>query len=292
MRDIHTLRGDPYARRKYNLKMTVKRLKEKASWIRREVFEMAMRAGKGHLGGAFSCVEILVALYYGGILRVSPKTKEHPLRDRFILSKGHDCLSLYVILADLGFFDVEELGKHGKNDSMLGGHPDHFIPGVEISSGSLGHGLGIACGLALSAKLNRYNFITVALLGDGECMEGSVWEATSFAAAQKLNNLVAIVDNNKIGATDFIKNYGGSASLEKKWRSFGWDALVVDGHNFDEIFHATKSIRKRISFRPLAIIANTVKGKGVSFMENDPHWHHGIPKGEFIDRARKELSLT
>lgn len=270
--------------------MNFKKFEEKTKWIRMQSLEMAVSAGKAHLGGAFSCAEILTALYYGNILKISPKTIKQNNRDRFILSKGHSCLALYSILADLGFFSLKELEKYGKNGSMLGGHPDHYIPGIEVSSGSLGHGLGIGCGLALSAKLNKKSFITIVLLGDGECCEGSVWEAANFASAQKLNNLIAIIDNNKIGATSLTKNYAGPMPLAGKWKAFGWDVIEINGHNFKDIFSALGNIRSRKSSRPLAIVANTIKGKGVSFMENNFHWHHGVPKEEFLDKARKELS--
>ncbi len=270
--------------------MNFKKIKEKSNWIRKQALEMAVSAGKGHLGGAFSCVEILVALFYGRILRFSPRKKKDPNRDRFILSKGHACLTLYSILGDLGFFSKQQLKNYGKDGSLLGGHPDHYTPGVEVSTGSLGHGLGIGCGLALSAKLNHKSFITVVLLGDGECCEGSVWEAATFASAQKLNNLVAIVDNNKVGATSPTKKYVGPMSWTGKWRAFGWDVKEIDGHNFKDIFSVLKDIHSRKSKRPLVIVANTIKGKGVSFMENDFHWHHGIPKGELLEQARKELN--
>lgn len=265
-------------------------LKEKARWVRRKSFEMAISAGRGHLGGAFSCADILVALYYGGVLRTSAAEMRDENRDRFILSKGHSCLSLYAILADRGYFDLKELEKYGKNGTILGGHPDHLIPGVEAISGSLGHGLGIGCGLALAAKLKKQKYLTFVLLGDGECNEGSVWEAVSFAACQHLCNLVAIIDQNKIGATDFVKNYGDGEPLEKKWESFGWEARSVNGHDFGELLEVLRDVRGRGLEKPLAIIAHTVKGKGVSFMENDPYWHHGIPAGELFAKAREELN--
>jgi transketolase len=268
----------------------IESLKKKANWVRRQALEMAVKAKGGHLGGAFSCTEILVALYNGGILKVSPQTIEQSDRDRFILSKGHSCLALYPILADLGFFSLEELEKYGENSSILGSHPDHHIPGIEISSGSLGHGLGIASGLALSAKLNQKDFLTVALLGDGECNEGSVWESAIFASQQKLNNLVAIIDNNKIGSTDFTKNYLGSIPLSKKWESFGWQVIEINGHDFKQILDAFENIHYNNSSKPLVIIANTIKGKGVSFMENDYHWHHGVPTEQLLEQARQELN--
>jgi transketolase len=265
-------------------------LKKKAKLIRNMILEMIVSAGKGHIGGAFSCTDILVALYYGGILRFNPSNPDWNERDRFILSKGHSGVAVYAILADLGFFANSELTSICRNGSMLGGHPDRNIPGIEADTGSLGHGLGIASGLALSAKIDNKDFMTVVLLGDGECQEGSVWEAAMFAAQHKLNNLVAIVDRNRQGVTDFTED---SASLEPfvdKWRGFNWAAKEINGHSFEEIFGALRSYRSFESFKPLVIIANTIKGKGVSFMERKLEWHHNVPSGENLKIARQEFA--
>ena len=269
--------------------MNTDELDRKANWVRRKALEMCISAGRGHLGGTFSCVEILVALYYGGILNVSPLLKNNTNRDRVIFSKGHAMLGLYAILGDLGFFDVGELENCGKNGTILGDHPDHLIPGIEISSGSLGHGLSIACGLALSAKMNKSNFLTVVILGDAECNEGSVWEAAMFGQNHQLNNLIAVIDNNKIGASDFTMNFSGSALMENKWQAFGWRTIKVDGNNFKDILSGFERA-KQPTDKPTAIIAETIKGKGVSFMENNSNWHHGAPKGEFAAKARQELT--
>ena len=262
---------------------------QKARAVRKQALEMTVSAGKGHLGGAFSCVEILVALYYGGIFRINPTDIQNALRDRFIFSKGHACLALYPILADLGFFSPDVLETYGKNGSMLGGHPDHLIPGVEISTGSLGHGLNVCCGLALAAKMDRIDAVAIALIGDGECNEGSVWEAAIFAASRKLDNLVVIVDNNKIGATTFTSDFFDGGNMAERWRSFGWAVTVVDGHDFGQLLSAYKNLRANNLQKPHVIIAETIKGKGVSFMENRPEWHHGVPQGELLELARKEL---
>ncbi|OGN33557.1 MAG: hypothetical protein A3G51_02650 [Candidatus Yanofskybacteria bacterium RIFCSPLOWO2_12_FULL_43_11b] len=269
--------------------MNIDKLSKKAKWIRSRALEMCINDGKGHLGGAFSCTEILVALYYGGILNISPLSKNNSDRDRLIFSKGHAMLALYVILGDLGFFDAKELEAYGKNGTMLGDHPDHMIPGIEIASGSLGHGLSVACGLALSAKMNNKNFLTVAILGDAECNEGSVWEAATFGCNSKLNNLVAVVDNNRIGATDFTENFSGSMPMENKWQAFGWQTVKIDGHSFRDILSGFERA-KQSTDRPTAIIAETIKGKGISFMENKSNWHHGAPKGELAIKARQELA--
>lgn len=274
------------------MKEKINNLKEKSNWVRSRILEIISRAGKGHIGGAFSCTDILVTLYYGGILRFDPARKDWKERDRFILSKGHSSSVLYTILADLGYFPMSYMLNYGQPGCRLGGHPDRNIPGVEIDSGSLGHGLGIGTGLALSAKMDKKDFMTVVLLGDGECCEGSVWEAGMFAARHNLNNLIAIVDRNGLCATDFTDNCVCLDSMEEKWRSFAWDVRTINGHAFEDIISAFKGFRVRKSNKPLAIIANTVKGKGVSFMEGDPAWHHSVPKGEQLDIAIKELQLA
>lgn len=272
--------------------MDINTLKQKAKWVRQKSFQMQIIAGKGHLGSALSVTDILVAIYYSGIFNLSSNKKSSLERDRIILSKGHACLALYCILADKGHFPVVELDKHGQNGTILGGHPDHFIPGVEVPTGSLGHGLGIGCGLALAAKLNKQGFSTLVILGDGECIEGSVWEATSFAAQQKLSNLIAIIDNNKIAATAFTKDFAGDTPLAEKWKSFGWNVIQINGHNFKQIIRALRKTQQAKGSKPFVIIADTIKGKGISFMENDYHWHHGVAKGEQIEIAEKDLGLV
>lgn len=265
--------------------------KDKAKKIRLQILKMQHIAHKGHLGGAFSATEILVSLYYSGIINISPKNFNDPKRDRIIFSKGHACLSLYAVLADLGFFPKEELSKYGQNGTILGGHPDHLIPGVEVSSGSLGHGLGIGAGMAIGAKLNKQKYLTYVILGDGECNEGSIWEGVTMASAQNLNNLIAIVDNNKVGATSETQRFTGSVSMEDKWMSFGWDTLSINGNNIEEVISALKKTKTRTTCKkPFVIIANTIKGKGVSFMEGNPKWHHGVANMEQYEQALKELS--
>lgn len=271
--------------------MDINTLKQKAKWVRQKSFQMHINAGKGHLGGALSVTEILVAIYYSGLFRLSPKQQKDPNRDRVIFSKGHACYALYCVLADKGYFPKALLDTYGQNGTIFGGHPDHLVSGIEVSSGSLGHGLGIGCGFALAAKLNKQNFSTVVILGDGECIEGSIWEAVSFACAQKLSNLTAIVDNNKVASTAFTKDFTGNVSLRAKWSSFGWETIEVNGHNFRQILSALLKVKEMKRQKPLAIIANTIKGKGISYMENDHHWHHGVPKGEQIEIAKKDLGL-
>lgn len=264
-------------------------LKEKARYIRKLILEMCAAAGTGHVTSSYSCTEILVALYYGGILRVDPKNPKWECRDRFILSKGQASVILYPILADLGFFPMDELSRFCKADGKFGVHLQHDVPGVEITAGSLGHGIGVATGIAYAAKLNRELYLTVALLGDGECYEGSVWEAALFASHNRLNNLVAIVDRNHMCATNFTEDAVELEPLDAKWASFGWNVVNVNGHSFEELLKALDGVRSRKSSRPLVIIADTVKGKGVSFMCDHPLWHSVAPTGEQVEAARAEL---
>lgn len=262
-------------------------LKEKAKYLRQKAFQMVMTAGKGHLGGSFSCTEILVALYYGGILRFDPKNPNWDERDRFILSKGHAINTLYVLLADLGFFPAAELSRFPSD--LLGGHSDNRVPGIEIISGSLGHGLGIAAGIALGAKLSKKDYMVFILLGDGECQEGSVWEAAMFASHHNLNRLVAFVDRNRLGCEEFTEKTQRLEPLGEKWEAFGWHVRAIDGHSIDEILTVLQNCRARESIRPLLIMANTIKGKGISFLENTPRAHHTLPTGQEVTRAMKDL---
>lgn len=264
-------------------------LQKKSLLVRQTAFEMVMTAGKGHLGGSFSCTEILVTLYYGGILRFDPKNPQLKNRDRFILSKGHANNTLYVILADLGFFPKKELGRFLQNGGILGGHSDPQVPGMEIVSGSLGHGLGVACGMALGFKIDKKAIKTFVLIGDGECQEGSIWEAALFANQHNLGNIIAILDHNGLGSEEFIEKTAGLEPLGDKWRAFGWDVLSVDGHSVKEVYNVLNKSRIRKSLKPLMIIANTIKGKGITYMENTPKSHHTIPQGEQVEWARQDL---
>lgn len=267
------------------------KLESKANWVRKKVLEMAVRAGAGHVASSFSCVEILVSLYQGDILRVNPKDPAWPERDRFILSKGHAALALYAVLADFGFFSLSDLDSFSEDGSLLGTHPEDAVSGIEALTGSLGHGLPIGAGIALGAKLDKRKYLTVVLMGDGECHEGTTWEAAMFAAHHKLNNLVAIVDYNGLSATGFLKNYLEIKPLKKKWESFGWETTVVEGHFFNKLLPVLKMPISEVSNRPLAMIASTIKGKGISFMENSPIWHYRVPVGKELERACKELAL-
>ncbi|GAG72347.1 unnamed protein product, partial [marine sediment metagenome] len=199
--------------------------------------------------------------------------------------------SLYVILADLGFFPATLLESYAQENSILEGHPHKGIPGIEADTGSLGHGLGIGTGLALSAKLDKKDWLTIVLLSDGECYEGSTWEAMMFASHHKLNNLIAIVDRNRQCSTDFTEDCVRLEPFADKWKAFGWGVREIDGHRFGHILHALKNIRHYNSPKPLVIIADTIKGKGVSFMLGQIQWHHTVPKGEELVKAREELAV-
>lgn len=267
-------------------------LRKKSNWVRQQILEMIASAGKGHIGGALSCTDILVTLYYVGVLRFKASNPKWEERDRFILSKGHSAAALYVILSDLGYFSASELKNYQKDDCILSGHPHRKIPGIEADTGSLGHGLGIAVGLALSAKMDKRDFLTFVLIGDGECYEGSVWEAAMFAGHHKLNNLVGILDKNGICSTDLIKDCLETEPLADKWIAFGWEVVKVNGHSFDGMQSIFENLRLRKSERPLMVIAETVKGKGISFMENNPTWHHAVPNPQQLEMARKELERS
>ncbi len=273
------------------MKEKINYLKKKANYIRNQILDMCVRAGTGHVTSSFSCTELLVALYYGGILRYDISNPKWNERDRFILSKGQSSVILYPILADLGFFPKKELDRFNQEDGIFGVHLQHDIPGAEITAGSLGHGFGIAAGMALAAKMDKKQYFIFTLLGDGECHEGSVWETAMFASHHQLNNLIAIIDRNWLSATDFTENSLRLNPLDEKYRSFGWDVLNINGHSFEEIFNALNGFRSNKRIRPLMIIADTIKGKGVSFMENKILWHSIAPQGEQALQAKKEISI-
>ena len=265
------------------------KLRERARWVRQQVLEMAMRAGAGHIAPAYSCTEIMVALYQGNILRVRPKQPAWEDRDRFILSKGQACAAQYAILADMGYFPVSELKTYCRLGSKLGGHSESNVIGVEAFTGSLGHGLPIGTGMALAGKMDKKDYLVVVLLGDGEIQEGSNWEAAMFAAHHGLNKLIAIIDRNGLQALDYTEDVLSLEPLAKKWEAFGWETRTVNGHSFNDLLSVMGDLRSRKSRKPLVIIALTTKGKGVSFMENSPIWHFRIPDKRELIKARMEL---
>jgi transketolase len=265
-------------------------LEKKTNHIRRQVLDMCVEAGTGHITSSFSCAEILVALYHGGMLRYDTANPKWEERDRFILSKGQASPILYVLLADLGFFPDSMLSRFCQANGPFGVHLQHDVPGVEITAGSLGLGLGVAAGMALAAKMDNKPYMTFTLLGDGECYEGSIWEAAMFAGHRELNNLIAIIDRNWLCVTDFTENCVRLNPLDKKWESCGWEVVTINGHSFEEIFSALEGFRFPRRNKPLLLIADTVKGKGISFMENQPLWHGLAPQGKQAEIAKIELA--
>lgn len=250
---------------------------------------MSHKSGAAHLGSALSCIDLIVALYFR-IMDISVDNFDNSERDRFILSKGHAATALYSVLAEKGFFSIESLKSFGNRFSMLEEHPTPKIQGVEAATGSLGHGLPIALGMSLGARLKGFNNKTFVIMSDGECNEGSVWEAALFAAAQKLTNLYVIIDFNRWQATGRSMDVLALDPLAEKWRAFGWDVAEIDGHNFDQILFELSRV-KPSNQKPTAIVAHTVKGKGVSFMEDDNNWHYRSPNNEEVAMAAEELGL-
>ena len=275
---------------KFNL--STAELKEMAKKLRRHVITMTATAGSGHPGGSLSAADIITALYFK-VLRHDPKNPQWSDRDRFILSKGHAAPILYAALAEAGYFPVAELATLRKLDSRLQGHTDgKFTPGVEMSAGSLGMGLSFAIGIALAARLDSKTYRTYVLLSDGECEEGQTWEAAlsaaHFKANSKLDNLTAVVDCNGMQLSGWTRDIMNLEPFKRKWQAFGWHTIDIDGHDFDQILSACKRAKK-ITGKPTVIIARTVKGKGVSFMENNVAFHGKAPTREEAERALKEL---
>ncbi len=268
--------------------LSIPQLREMAKKLRRHVITMIAKAGSGHPGGSLSAADIITALYFR-VLRHNPEDPQWPERDRFILSKGHAAPILYAALAETGYFPVAELETLRKMDSRLQGHTDRTLtPGVEMSAGSLGMGLSFAIGIALAAKLDSKRYRTYALLSDGECQEGQTWEAALAAAQFKLDNLTAMVDCNGIQLSGRTRDIMCLEPLIQKWQAFGWHVVDVDGHDFDQILAAFSKAEK-ITSRPTVITARTIKGKGVSFMENNVAFHGKAPTPEEAQRALKEL---
>lgn len=258
-------------------------LEDDALLARQRILRMISRAGHGHIGSSLSSVELLTALYKVPLLEFD---------DTFIMSKGHACEALYAALVSASQLDEATLDTYGDADSILSHETSHKVPGVKLTTGSVGHGLSVACGVALAKKRSSASGNAVVLLGDAECQEGSVWEAALFAAHHQLDNLIAIVDRNGLAILDTTEHITKLEPFEQKWNAFGWRAIELDGHSFDDIQQSFNA-RRWVSFdmKPLVLIAKTVKGKGVSFMENDPQWHHGVPQGSELEQAERELGL-
>lgn len=267
--------------------MTTKELQQKSLIYRKKILQCIYHAKAGHTGGSLSCTDILNVLY-NEILNVSPQNFLSPERDRYVQSKGHCVEALYVVLAGKGFFPEEDLYTMGKYQSHYIGHPTKKINGIEQNTGALGHGLPISTGMAIAAKMDHSNFRVFTLLGDGELPEGSNWEAALTAAHYKLDNLCAVIDKNNLQISGTTAEVCNTDPLDKKFESFGWAVKETNGNDVE----ALKKIFQSLPFekgKPSLIIANTIKGKGISFMENDPVWHHGVPTSAQYESAQSEL---
>ncbi len=263
-------------------------LSNKANELRIEILKMVNKSQGGHIGGAYSIIDVMTALYFN-VLNYDPKDPSWQDRDRLVFSKGHGCLALYTTLAEVGYFGKENLDKYCVDEGLLGGHPEReLIPGVEVSSGSLGHGLSFGVGMALAAKIDKKQYKTYVVISDGELNEGSTWEGFMAGAQFKLDNLTVIIDSNKLislGRTEDIMNV---EPLPKRLETFGWSVQDIDGHSMSEILNALDAIQYSKG-KPNVIVANTIKGKGVSFMENQTKWHYRRPKGDEFPNALAEL---
>lgn len=269
---------------------TMEELQTICKTVRRHIIQMIAAAKSGHPGGSLSAVELLVSLYFGGNLRHDPANPSWQDRDRFILSKGHACPVLYAVLAESGYTPVDQLNTLRQMGSVYQGHPDRrFIPALEASTGSLGLGLSLAAGMALAARVDKSPTRAYVILGDGEIQEGQIWEAAMFAAYHKIDNLCAIVDYNKIQLDGWVKDIMELEPLAEKWRSFGWHVIELDGHDLDAVQGAFDEA-KATKGKPTVLIAHTIKGKGVSFMENNPKFHGAAPSAEEAEKALKELA--
>ena len=275
-----------------NRDVSVDELKRIANRLRIDIVKMIGAAGSGHPGGSLSAVEVLVGLYFGGVLRHDPKRPQWPDRDRFILSKGHGCPVLYATYAEAGYIDRSLLMTLRKLGSPLQGHPDkRMLPILEASTGSLGQGVSIGIGMALAARMDNKDFHTFVMIGDGESQEGQVWESAMFAGFHKLSNLTVIVDNNRQQLDDFTAKILDLSPQAEKWLSFGWNPVEIDGNDIQQVLPALAEARAA-SLKPTVIIANTIKGKGVSFMENNVKWHGVAPKPEEVEAAVRELEAA
>jgi transketolase len=264
---------------------------KKSKWLRKEIFEMVTKVNQGHIASSFSQCEIVISLFYGSILRYKKNNANYENRDRIIVSKGHSAMGIYPILADIGYFNKNELKKYGTPKGLLRIYGDKSIPGIDATSGSLSQAPGIACGFCIAARHDKKNIKSFLVLSDGEHYEGSLWESAMFAAHNKLDNLIWIVDRNKQIILGKDSDCLSLEPLGEKYKSFGWNVHEVDGHNYDELLPALNSAL-RPNGKPTVIIANTVKGKGVSYMEDVTRWHNTMPNKDQIKIARKDLDIN
>ena len=268
-------------------KLPIQEYQVQSDGLRIRMLEIAKRAGGGHLGGSFSVIDVLLFLY-SEVLNIDPKDVKNSKRDRLILSKGHSCLALYVCLEKFGFIAKDEALTFLEEDSRLAGHAEHFhIDSIEITTGSLGHGLGVAAGMALAAKKMDETWKTFCILGDGECNEGSVWETLMFIAQHNLNNIITIIDANKQESLDWTKNILSIDPISDKIKAFGLNPIEINGHSFVEIQNAFQ--KASISDKPSVIVANTIKGKGVDFMEGSMKWHYRAPSDDEFKLGIEQL---
>ncbi|MCD4670543.1 MAG: transketolase [Actinomycetia bacterium] len=266
----------------------INKLKDLSCKIRCHILTIVKDAAVGHIGGSLSVTDILTALYFK-VLNIDPKNPDWDGRDRLILSKGHGAAAIYSTLAERGFFPAGQLKTFGNIDSNFQVHPDRTkVPGIEASTGALGQGLSVAAGMALAARLDGKDYHTFAILGDGETQEGQIWEAAMFSAHYKLDNLTAVLDYNNVQLMGNVSDIMEVAPVDDKWKSFGWNVIKIEGHDFRQIIESLDSA-KEYKGRPTIIIADTVKGKGVSFMQNSCTWHGNVPSEEEYDQAIKEL---
>ena len=271
----------------YFTNQDVKMLENKAIDIRHDVLNMIYTAKAGHPGGSLSAVEVVTTLIFH-VMNIDPQNPDWPDRDRFVLSKGHACPVLYAALAERGFFDKEILNTLRQYHSILQGHPDmNKVPGLDMTAGSLGNGLSAGLGMALSAKHKGQDYMTYVMLGDGECQEGMVWEAAMAASHYHLNNLVAIVDCNGVQINGWVNDIMRDEPFADKWKAFGWNVIDIDGHSIREVLTALHEARTMRS--PTVILARTVKGKGVSFMEDQAAWHGAAPNAEQLAQAMEDI---
>lgn len=271
------------------IKNSYSNLIAKSKWLRKEIFEMVVKPNQGHIASSFSQAEILVSLYYGKIAKIKKNNPLYEKRDRIIVSKGHSAMGAYPIFADLGFINKKELKLYGTPKGKLRIYGDKSIPGIETTSGSLAQAPGIASGFAYASKLDKKDIYSYVILSDGEHYEGQLWETAMFASHYKLDNLVFIVDRNKqiiLGKNEDLLKL---EPLGQKWKSFGWNVFNINGHKYSEIMPTLKKVRKLKNGKPTIIIANTIKGKGVSYMEDVTRWHNTMPNQEQIEIARKDL---
>ncbi len=271
--------------------MNLEELKEKACDVRVDIVNMLAKAGSGHPGGSLSAADIMCALYFGGVLKHDPSNPTDPTRDRFVLSKGHAAPVLYAVLAEAGYFEKEELATLRQYGSRLQGHPDFLkLPGIDASTGSLGQGLSIASGMACGLRMGGFDSYVFTLLGDGECQEGQVWEAAMFAAHRRLDNLVAIVDHNHLQIDGNVEDVCSPESLVAKFEAFGWAVFACDGNEMADVLPTLSAAKSSAVEAPRVVIAETTKGKGVSFMEGQAAWHGKAPSIEQAALALAELT--